>query len=438
MVRTLISGAVVVTGDADGAVIPQGDVLLEDEKIAWVGSGYDGDYDHRVSAHGQLLMPGLINAHTHSSMTLFRSLSDDQDLMVFLERVWPREIRATPDEAYAGSLLAGIEMLKSGITTYVDMYFFEDMLAQAALDTGIRAVITPGILAVPAWEPMLGNWEQRTANVLAFSGEWEGRAGRIHTGLGPHAPYTLPLQALREIAAEARRHDLLVHIHLLETQGERDEFLQRDVGGVIEALEQIDFFDGKVLAAHSVWLDDNDIEIYRRHGVGVAHCPQSNAKLGSGIAPIDAMLAAGVQVGLGTDGAATNNNLNLWEEMTMACLLAKVGAHDPKPVTVLQALAMATRMGARAIHRPDLGAIASGMKADLVLLRLDDAAMVPIFEPRTYLSHLVYSAGRELVDSVWVHGTEVVKRGEVLMVDEEEARRAAQRAAIQLARRAEA
>lgn len=436
MVKTLISGAVIVTGDLDGTVLPVGDVLLEDERIAWVGPAYDGAYDYRVPAHGQLLMPGLINAHTHSSMMLFRSLSDDQDLMVFLERVWPREVRATPEEAYAGSVLAGIEMLKCGITTYVDMYFFENMLAQAALDVGIRAVITPGILAVPAWEPMLGSWEKRTANVLAFSNEWEGRAGRIHTGLGPHAPYTLPLEALREIAAEARRHDLLVHIHLLETQGERDEFLQRGVGGVIGALEQIDFFDGKVLAAHSVWLDDNDIEIYRRHGVGAAHCPQSNAKLGSGIAPVADMLAAGVQVGLGTDGAATNNNLNLWEEMTMACLLAKVSAHDPKPVAVLQALAMATRMGAQAIHRPDLGVIAPGKKADLILLRLDDAAMVPIFEPRTYLSHLVYSAGRELVDSVWVHGTEVVKRGEVLTVDEEQARHTAQRVAVELAQRA--
>lgn len=435
--RTLLTGATVVTCDREHTIHDPGDILLDGDSIGYAGPRYEGEYDVRLSADGKLLMPGMINAHTHSGMSLFRSLCDDVDLMVFLEeRVWPREVQLTADEVYAGSLLSAIEMLKHGVTTYVDMYFFEDALVRAALDGGIRALITPTVLDVPHWEPVLGSWETQLDRGVAFCLAQEGRDGRIHTGLGPHAPYTVPLQALGEIAAEARRIDRPVNIHLVETAGERDAFNALGLGSTVAALQDIGFFDAQVIAAHSVWLDPGDIDIYRLHRVGVAHCPQSNAKLGAGVAPLTQMLARDVRVGLGTDGAGTNNNLVLWEEMRLAPLLAKVTALDPKPVPAATALWMATRLGAQAIHRPDIGVLAEGNRADVLLLDLGDTTMVPIFDVSTYISHLVYSAGPELIRAVWVNGEQVVKDGEVLTVDEGKVRYDAQRAAVGLAERA--
>ena len=190
-----------------------------------------------------------------------------------------------------------------------------------------------------------------------------------------------------------------------------------------------------MLAAHSVWLDAGDIEVYAESGVGIAHCPQSNAKLEAGVASVPAMLAAGVHVGLGTDGPASNNNLNLWNELSLAPLLAKAVGQDPQVLPARDALWMATRRGALAIHQPELGAIAEGYKADLVLLNVEATTMVPVLEPGQYVQHLVYSAGRELVDSVWVNGRQVVEHGEVLTVEEAQVRQAAQQAAVALSRR---
>lgn len=434
--RTLLTGAVVVTCDESHTVHTPGDVLIEDDHIGWVGPSYTGEYDVRISCAGRLIMPGLVNAHTHSPMTLFRSLADDVDLRVFLEeRAWPREVRLTGEEAYAGSVLAGIEMLTCGVTTYADMYFFEEDLVRAALDVGLRALITPAIVEAPIWVPRIGHWDRLLEDGLSFCRRWEGHAGRIHTGLGPHAPYSVPFEALVEIAAEARRAGVAVQTHLLEARWERDSFNAAGRGGTVAALEGAGFFDGPVIAAHSVWLEAGDIEIYHRKNVGVAHCPQSNAKLGCGIAPVAAMLAAGVCVGLGTDGAATNNNLDLWEELRLAPLLAKVSALDPRPVNAREALWMATRMGAGAIHRPDIGVLDAGYRADIVMLNAETSMAVPIFEPGTYVDHLVYAMGAHLVDSVWVNGTRTVKAGEVLTVDEERARHAAQEAALAVSQR---
>ncbi len=432
--KTLLSGGVVVTCDERHTVHDPGDVVIEEDRILWIGTRYDGEYDVRIPTAGKLVMPGLINAHTHSGMSIFRSLSDDVDLTVFLEeRVWPREVNLTAHDVYAGSRLSAIEMLKSGVTTYADMYFFEDALIDAAIDVGIRALITPTIIATPMWERVLGDWEQQLVRALQCIEQRQGEAGRIHLGLGPHAPYTLPLDALKVIAQEARRHDLILNIHLVETAWERELFNERGLGSTAQGLEDVGFFEGKVLAAHSIWIDEGDLDIYRDRNVGVAHCPQSNAKLGAGIAPVAAMLALAINVGIGTDGAATNNNLSMWEDMRLAPLLAKVSALDPKPLPAGEALWMATRLGARAIHLPELGVLAEGYKADILMLDLSDTTMVPVFEPGTYISHLVYSAGRELVDSVWVNGNQVVKDGEVLLVDEAEARHDVQSVALRLA-----
>jgi 5-methylthioadenosine/S-adenosylhomocysteine deaminase len=246
------------------------------------------------------------------------------------------------------------------------------------------------------------------------------------------------LEVLAEIGEEARRIGRPINIHLVETALERDTFNAQHVRSTVSALRDIGFFDGPAIAAHSVWLDEGDIETYRCHGVGVAHCPQSNAKLGAGIAPLTAFLTAGVQVGLGTDGAATNNNLDLWEEMRLAPLLAKVRASDPKLVPAHQALHMATSMGARAVHLPEVGRLEAGLKADLLLIDIDEVAAVPIFDETSYISHLVYSLGSRHIDSVWINGKPVVKEGAIQTVDEADVRRAAQQAAVSLAGRVRA
>jgi len=419
--KTLLSGAVVVTCNESHDVLKPGDVLIEDDRIAFVGPKYEGDYDQKVHLGGYLLMPGLINAHTHSSMTLFRSRADDVDLRTFLqERVWPLEAKLTDEDAYVGSLLSAIEMLKSGVTCYVDMYFFEEGLVRAALDTGIRAVITPGIIEVPGLVKALGHWDQRTNTVIDFCRRWENYTGRIHTGLGPHAPYTLPFEALKEISSEAKRNDLPVHIHLVETKEERDNFNSKGLGSTVGALEEAGFFEAKVISAHSVWIEEGDEHIYARHHTGVAHCPISNAKLGVGVAPINRMLSAGVNVGLGTDSAASNNNLNLWEELKFAPLIAKAVSQNPLVISAEQALWMATRLGAIAIHRSDIGVIANGMKADIIALDIDRPEFLPATTASDYVHHLVYSANKDMVKHVWVNGSKVVENGQLLMLDEAE------------------
>jgi 5-methylthioadenosine/S-adenosylhomocysteine deaminase len=435
--KTLIAGSVILTCDDRMSVVEQGDLVMDNGRISFVGERYEGEYDVRLSGAGKLLLPGLVNAHTHSGMSLFRSLADDVDLMVFLaERVWPREVKLRPDDVYVGSVMSSIEMLKCGVTTSVDMYFFEEELLRAAIDTGVRSLITPTIIDVPTWTAVLGSWEQQLRRALDFCVGRDGLEDRIHTGLGPHAPYTVSLDALAVIAQEARRFDKPLNIHLVETQLERDNFNGRGRGSTAHVLEEIGFFDGPVIAAHSIWIDAGDIEIYAAEDVGVAHCPQSNAKLAAGIAPIADMLRGGVHVGLGTDGAATNNNHDMWGEMRMAAVLQKVTARDPKLLPAHQALSLATRIGAQAVHLDDLGVLCEGFRADLVMLDIADTLAVPVFTPETFISHAVYSFGAQLVDSVWVDGRQVVKQGEILSVDEERARRAVQKAAVDLSERA--
>lgn len=437
--KTVLHGGVVVTCDEAGTIFSPGDVVMDDDRIAYVGERYEGEYDVRLTVGGRLILPGLINAHTHSGMSILRTLADDDDLMVFLEQhVWPREVLLTSEDVYAGSVLSAVEMVKCGITTYVDMYFFEESLARAALDVGVRALITPTVLDVPVWTPTLGPWERQLERSISFCREWEGRAGLVRTGIAPHAPYTVGLDVLKVIAEEARRLDRPLNIHLVETALEHENFNAEHGQSTVSALRDIGFFAGPVIAAHSIWLDDGDVDTYYRHGVGVAHCPQSNAKLGAGIAPLAAFLAAGVHVGLGTDGAATNNNLDLWEEIRLAPLLAKVVASDPKLVPAPQALGMATSMGARAVHQPDIGSLRVGMKADILVIDVDEVAAVPVFSPVSYISHLVYSLGSRHVESVWINGKIVVEGGVVQTVDEAEVRRAGQQAALSLANRVRA
>jgi 5-methylthioadenosine/S-adenosylhomocysteine deaminase len=375
-------------------------------------------------------MPGLVNVHCHSAMTLFRGAAEDVPLDRFLREIlWPREGRLTRDDVYWGMALAAVELLRFGVTTTCEMYIFEDGMLAAVEESGMRSLITPGVIEVPGWTP----WKARLDEVLAFHAKHAGKNDRIEIGIAAHAAYTLPLEALVEIAAAARERDMLIHIHVAETQEESRELERQHNKTVPALLADIGFFEPRVLAAHSVWLTDDDLTIYRERGVSVGHCPQSNAKLSAGIARLSDMLRLGIHVGLGTDGPASNNDLDLWEEIRLSSLLARLRTGDPSAVSARQALMLATRGGGEALGRPDLGVLAKNSWADMILLRMDDPAFVPLNDEADLISHLVWSASSRLITDVWVGGQRVVRDRRCLTIDEERARAEVQQRALRLA-----
>jgi 5-methylthioadenosine/S-adenosylhomocysteine deaminase len=406
----------VVTCDAEARVFRPGSVTIEDGAITAVGRETEGE---KLAG---LLMPGLVNCHCHSPMTLFRGAAEDRPLMRFLEEVlWPREALLTDEDVYWGMTLAAAESLRNGVTTTCEMYTHEEAILRAVLDAGTRCVLTPGVIELAAWNM---TWERRLADVLAFHDAHAGRHDRLELGIAAHAYYTLPPEGLQAIAAAARERDALLHIHVAETEQEAEHPAR---------LAELGVFGGRVLAAHSVWLSDGDLRLYREHDVAVAHCPQANAKLASGVARLADMLELALRVGLGTDSAAANNDLDLWEELRLAPLLAKLQTRDAAAVPAPDALALATRKGAEALGRRDLGALEPGRRADMILLRLDDVVFAPIVEERDLISHLVWSASSRLVESVWIEGEQVFAGGRALRVDEERARHEVSQRARRLA-----
>jgi 5-methylthioadenosine/S-adenosylhomocysteine deaminase len=409
----------VVTCDAAFSVHTPGVVDVEEGRIAWVGAAREAPprpHGHEEALPG-VLLPGMVNVHGHGPMTLFRGAAEDVALDTFLlEILWPREARLTREDVYWGMSLACAEMLRAGVTTSCDMYLFEDGMADAVIDAGSRCVVTPGVIEGPGWEH-LGGWRQRLKAVLDFHADHDGREDRLTVGIGAHSAYALPLEALQAIGTAAHERDALVHIHIAETQGEGRPLEQRHGKTVPALLADIGFLDARILAAHSVWLTDEDLRLFAAHDVAIAHCPQSNAKLASGIARLPELLRAGIRVGLGTDGPASNNNLDLWEEMQLAPLLARVSRGDASLVPARDALALATRGGAGALGRDDIGVLERGRWADMVHVRLDDPALVPVLEDRDLVSHLVWSASSRLVTDVWVAGRQVVRDGACLTVD---------------------
>jgi 5-methylthioadenosine/S-adenosylhomocysteine deaminase len=398
-------------------------VDVEDGRIAWVGPA-TGAPRHEGSTErlDGLLIPGLVNVHCHSPMTLFRGAAEDVPLMTFLREVlWPREARLTDDDVYWGMTLACAELLRAGVTTSCEMYVHEDAVAAAVVDGGTRCVLTPGVMDVPGWL----SWPERLDAVVAFHDANRGRHPRIEIGLAAHSAYTLPPEALAALAAAARERDALVHVHVAETQEET---------GHLEVLAQNGVLDGRALVAHAVWLDDDDLRLLRDRDVGVAHCPQSNAKLAAGIARLTEMLDLGLRVGLGTDGPSSNNDLDLWEELRLAPLLARVRTGRADAVPAAEAVRLATAGGAAALGRDDLGTIEPGRWADLALVRLDDPAFTPLLDDRDVVSHLAWSASSRLVTDVWVAGERVVRGGSCATVDEERARREVTVRARRLAR----
>ncbi len=413
---------VVVTMDDVGSVYAPGRVAVRDGRIEAVGPA-DGAPPPSAERVGGLVMPGLVNVHCHSPMTLLRGAGEGLPLARWLgEVMWPREARMGPDDVFWGMTLAAAELLSYGVTTTCEMYLWSEDLARAASRAGLRSLVCAPVVDAPGWE-RFGSWREQAEAVVSLADTFAADP-LIEIGIAPHSAYTVPVEGLELAARLARDHDLLLHTHVAETRDEDADIRQRHGGSVPRLLADRGILDvPRLLAAHCVWMDDDDLDLWAEHGVAVAHCPQSNAKLASGIAPVRAMRERGIVVGLGTDGPASNNNLDLWEEIRLAPMLARLADHDADALGAADALAMATRDASRALGRDDLGVLAPGRRADLIRLDLDDPAFVPTLDPTDLISHLVWSVGARAVTDVWVEGRRVVEDGRCLTVDVDEARR---------------
>ncbi|SDC81607.1 amidohydrolase family protein [Actinokineospora iranica] len=378
-------------------------------------------FDGPVRTLTGILLPGLVNAHAHSPMTVLRGMGGDLPLMRWLtEVIWPAEARLTPEDIHAGMVLGSVEMLRAGVTTSAEMYFHGEELVRAVLDTGARMVLAPAIIDAPGWD-----WRAMLAQASAWidaDGLRFGPGDRVEIGYGPHSAYTLPPEALAEVGAAARERDALIQIHVAESLGE--DTTQRERHGSVPALlDEVNLLGGRVLAAHAVHLSDTDIALLAHHGVGVAHCPASNGKLASGIARVPDLRAAGVPIGLGTDGPASNDDLDLWEELRLAAMLARLSTQDSTALGAADVLLMSTRGGAKALHRDDIGTLTPGAWADLTHIDADHPAFSAGLDvpDAQLLSNLVWAAGSRTVRDVWVAGEQVLTDSEPTRVDRGEA-----------------
>lgn len=409
-----------------------------DGRITWCGPRADAPpASGEVVELDGLLLPGLVNTHCHTPMTVLRGLGGDLPLLRWLhEVIWPAEARLTAPDVRTGMLLGCVELLRAGVTTSVEMYFFTDAVIDAVLGAGSRVVLTPGIIDAPGWD-RLGSWQQMLDEVSAridTVGLRHGPGERIELGYGPHSAYTLPPEALTAAGEAARARGALLHLHLAEAAGE-DAAQRAAYGSVPRMLASLGVLGqgGRVLAAHSVHLDDRDIALLAGAGAAVAHCPVSNAKLAAGTARLSALRAAGVPLGLGTDGPASSDDLDLFAVARLAGLLARVTSGNAAELTAPELLLLATRHGAASIGRDDLGALEPGRWADVVHVSTDDPGFLDLADSDArVVSNLVWAGGARLVRDVWVAGERVLAGGEPTRVDRAEVQSAARAVAARL------
>lgn len=412
--RLHIHHATVVTMDAQQTLLREAAMVIVDAHIAYVGpqagAPVPGPDDEVIDASGMVVMPGLINAHTHLAMTLFRGAADDLPLMTWLqEKIWPVEAHLTRDDVYWASLLGIAEMLRAGVTTFSDMYWHVEAVADAVRESGIRGCLAGVVIGtLPNSDKQLEIASDRVRAMVA-----EGHP-RIIPFFGPHAPYTVPVPMMQRIVETAAELHVGIHTHLSETHGEVEQCRAEHGVTPIALMQRIGLFNVPVAAAHCVHPTAEEIEILAEAKAGVVHCPSSNMKLGSGIAPVPRYLDAGVTVALGTDGAGSNNTLDVLREVRAAALLHKVQG-DPTAVSAPQALQMATREGAQALGQPDLGTLEVGKLADVVLLDFDKSHLTP---GGRVVSDLVYAAYASDVDTVIVHGDILLRHGQLTTLDE--------------------
>ncbi len=396
---------------ADGQV-RQTDIAIRGSVITQIGTVTE-PAERVIDCRGKLIIPGLINTHTHAAMTLFRSYADDMMLMDWLQtKIWPAEANLTADDVYWGTQLAIAEMLKSGTTCFTDMYFFMPEVAKAVAESGIRAVLSRGMAGVTPTA------NQALAESENFYKEWHNAAdGRITVMLGPHAPYTCPPDYLKKVTALATKLGSQIHIHLSETAGEVADCQKQYGKSPIALMKEIGVLDHGVLAAHCVHVSPEDIAIMKEKQVRVAHNPGSNMKLASGVAPVPDMLKAGICVGLGTDGAASNNNLDMLEELRLAAMLHKVHQLDPLAVPAKTAVDMATIYGATALGLDTItGKLEVSYKADITIFDMQE----PHWHPQhDRLSLLTYAASSRDVHTVIVDGKILLDNRRLTTIDEE-------------------
>lgn len=408
--KTLIKNAAVYH---DGQVDEGKNILIDGKRIAGFPDTADGvPYDEIIDGKGMLALPGLVNTHTHVAMTLFRSYADDLALMDWLQNmIWPAEAHLDDDIVYWGSMLAFAEMIRGGTTAFCDMYMFMDSCAQAAEAAGIRGNIARGLAGVTP------NGVKALEENVELYRKWNnGADGRIRVMLGPHAPYTCPPDYLKKVRDTAEQYGIPIHIHLSETKGEVDTCREKFGVTPIALMNQIGLFDVPTLAAHCVHVTEDDIAIMAEKQVRVAHNPGSNLKLASGIAPVPAMRKAGVVVGLGTDGASSNNKLDMFAEMRLAALIHKAASLDPFAIKAEEALQMGTKDGAMCLGYDDLGELKEGYLADLILVDRSGWHWKPRFNS---ISLAVYAGNSMDVDTVMVNGKVLMRHKELLTIDTE-------------------
>ena len=416
----IVYNAIVVTMDANARVIPRGAVAIRGNAIVAVDTAesiaatYIGK--ETIDAGGQIVMPGLINTHTHAPMVLYRGLADDLALMEWLEKyIFPAEAKTVTREfVRAGTRLAALEMIQSGTTTYADMYYFEEEIARVTRAAGLRGVLGQTIIqfAVPdARTPA-----EELARTEAFLKEFAGDE-LIVAAVAPHAMYTLDAETLKGSRALADRYNAPVLIHLAETKDEATTSQEKHKRSPTAYLDSLSFWGPRSLAAHGVWLSAEDIQLLASRGVGVSHNPESNMKLASGTAKVPEMRAARINVGLGTDGAASNNDLDMFEAMRQAALLHKLVTGDPRTLPAKEVLAMATIEGARALKMEDrIGSLEVGKRADLIVVSMAGARQTPMYDP---ISHLVYVARGSDVETTIVNGKVLMQERRLLTLNED-------------------
>jgi 5-methylthioadenosine/S-adenosylhomocysteine deaminase len=410
----------VITEDPAHRIIQNGAVAVTGNRIVAVGAR--AEIDKRFEARQRLdrpdaiLAPGLIDTHTHAAMSLFRGIADDLRLQDWLEKyIFPAEAKnVSPDFVRWGTRLGCLEMLLGGTTTFTDMYYFEDVVAETAREAGMRGVLGETIIGFPVADA------KTPADALKFTERYIQRFRNdplVTPAVAPHALYTNSDETLRASRALANRYGAPLLIHLAETKKENDDELAKRHTTPTRTLESLGVFNGRTVAAHCVWVNDADMAILKARGVGVAHCPSSNMKLASGVAPVVRMLALGLHVGLGPDGpAGSNNDFNLFEEMDLAAKLQKVTTGDPRALPAAAALDMATIGGAQVLGmEKEIGSLETGKRADMILVRLDRPNAVPLYNA---VSQMVYALKADDVRDVMVNGKPVVRDGKILTLDQ--------------------
>jgi 5-methylthioadenosine/S-adenosylhomocysteine deaminase len=417
----IIRGDYVLPMDEKLTVITNGAVVVTGNKIIEVGNFDDISKKYSsekiIEGKNRVVLPGFINTHTHAAMVYFRGMADDLPLETWLENhIWPAEKKwLSPEFVYDATELACFEMIKAGVTTYSDMYFFEEFSAKAAKKFGMRAILGPGILDFPT--AAAKTTDEYFNRAEKFIEEWR-KDELIATCIAPHSIYTCSPDTLKRSKKLADKYSVPIHIHLAETKWEINETEKRFGMSPVEHIEKIGLLGGCVIAAHCVWLSEKDISIMAENSVGVAHCIESNLKLASGIAPVTAMIKSGVKVSIGTDGAASNNDLNVLSEISTAAKVHKAVSNDPTVIDAKTALLMGTKWGAEALGLGNItGSLEKGKAADIIRVNLEKPHLLPLYD---IYSHIVYSAMASDVEMVFVNGRMLLDNRKLCSADENE------------------